>query len=55
MVIVETSPNHVVPRTEELGVGAASDTSEREMGVLEDLLSKLNPMVEEFVQCVVEE
>jgi hypothetical protein len=55
MVIVETSPNHVVPRAEELGAGATSDASECEMGDLEDLLSKLNPMVEEFVRCVVEE
>ncbi|GJN12597.1 hypothetical protein PR202_ga30886 [Eleusine coracana subsp. coracana] len=47
MAVVETSADHAAPRAEE--PGAASDAGEREMRDLEDLLSKLNPMAEEFV------
>jgi hypothetical protein len=42
MAVVETS---AAPRAEEPG----ADAGEREMRDLEDLLSKLNPMAEEFV------
>jgi hypothetical protein len=41
--------DHAEPRAEEPGASATSDTNEHEMQDLEDLLSKLNPMVEEFV------
>ncbi|TVU43618.1 hypothetical protein EJB05_10103 [Eragrostis curvula] len=47
MAVVETSADHAAPRAEEQGSG--SDAGEREMRDLEDLLSKLNPMAEEFV------
>jgi hypothetical protein len=43
MAVVETSADHAEPRAEEPEAGA------REMRDLEDLLSKLNPMAEEFV------
>ncbi|XP_062191869.1 polyadenylate-binding protein-interacting protein 12-like isoform X2 [Phragmites australis] len=45
MAVVETAADHAAPRTEEAG----SDAGEREMRDLEELLSKLNPMAEEFV------
>ncbi|XP_062195384.1 polyadenylate-binding protein-interacting protein 11-like isoform X2 [Phragmites australis] len=47
MAVVETSADHASPRTEEQGSG--SDAGQREMRDLEELLSKLNPMAEEFV------
>jgi hypothetical protein len=49
MAVVETSVDHVEPRAEEPDASAASDAGKREMWDLEDLLSKLNPMIEEFV------
>jgi hypothetical protein len=47
--------DHAAPRPEEeeeapaAGAGSGSDAGEREMRDLEELLSKLNPMAEEFV------
>jgi hypothetical protein len=41
--------DHTKSRAEEPGASAASNTNEHEMRDLEDLLSKLNPMAEEFV------
>jgi hypothetical protein len=49
MAVVETSVDHVEPRAEEPDASAATDAGKREMWDLEDLLSKLNPMIEEFV------
>ncbi|XP_020407314.1 polyadenylate-binding protein-interacting protein 11-like isoform X1 [Zea mays] len=58
MAIVETAAaaaaaaaaaDHTAPPREEEAPGAAADAGEREMRDLEDLLSKLNPMAEEFV------
>ncbi|GJN08699.1 hypothetical protein PR202_ga26651 [Eleusine coracana subsp. coracana] len=47
MVIVETSVDHAAPCAEE--PSATFDVGEREMKDVEDLLSKLNPMTEEFI------
>ncbi|KAJ1266955.1 hypothetical protein BS78_07G019500 [Paspalum vaginatum] len=49
MAVAEAAAaDHAAPRQDE-APGAASDAGEREMRDLEDLLSKLNPMAEEFV------
>ncbi|KAG8086656.1 hypothetical protein GUJ93_ZPchr0010g7270 [Zizania palustris] len=45
MAVVETSADHAAPAA----ASAEGDAGEREMRDLEDLLSKLNPMAEEFV------
>ncbi|WVZ95401.1 hypothetical protein U9M48_041169 [Paspalum notatum var. saurae] len=51
MAVAEAAAaDHAAPREDEGAPGAASsDAGEREMRDLEDLLSKLNPMAEEFV------
>ncbi|KAK8450746.1 hypothetical protein SEVIR_6G085200v4 [Setaria viridis] len=53
MAVAEAAAaDHAAPRPEEEeapGAGAGSDAGEREMRDLEELLSKLNPMAEEFV------
>ncbi|XP_006659064.2 polyadenylate-binding protein-interacting protein 11 [Oryza brachyantha] len=46
MAVVETSADHAAPPA---ASAAEGDAGEREMRDLEDLLSKLNPMAEEFV------
>jgi hypothetical protein len=54
MAVVEAAAaDHAAPPLQEeapgAGAGAGADAGEREMRDLEDLLSKLNPMAEEFV------
>jgi hypothetical protein len=41
--------DHAEPCAKEPGASAASDVDEREMRDLEGILSKLNPMAEEFI------
>lgn len=49
MAVAEAAAaDHAAPRQEE-APGSGSDAGEREMRDLEELLSKLNPMAEEFV------
>jgi len=49
MAVAEAAAaDHAAPRPEE-APGSGSDAGEREMRDLEELLSKLNPMAEEFV------
>uniref|UniRef100_A0A8R7R3V0 RRM domain-containing protein n=2 Tax=Triticinae TaxID=1648030 RepID=A0A8R7R3V0_TRIUA len=55
MAVVETSADHVAPAASDHGAAPyrasseGGDAGEREMRDLEELLSKLNPMAEEFV------
>ncbi|CAO2210327.1 unnamed protein product, partial [Urochloa humidicola] len=50
MAVAEAAAaDHAAPRPEEEAPGSGSDAGEREMRDLEELLSKLNPMAEEFV------
>ncbi|CAM0146925.1 unnamed protein product [Urochloa decumbens] len=50
MAVAEAAAaDHAAPRQEEEAPGSGSDAGEREMRDLEELLSKLNPMAEEFV------